>query len=202
MHDSPVTAATSSQHSFEGTALNALRLSSNTERVLFYHAAMGSPPVVTLTKALRAGILPTLPITAEMLTKTPPHTLATAEGHLDAHRQGIQSTQPTTVKHQSKPVLDNECSFPAVDTAKTPGARIVVKFYKAKDEIAIGPTGRLPNYTEWGGDYHVVFYHYDGNYIHVEFTKEYEQEGARRGIAPRACILYRPRHGRLLCATG
>jgi hypothetical protein len=92
-----------------------------------------------------------------MLTKTPPHTLATAEGHLDAHRQGIQSTQP-------KPVLDNECSFPASETAKTPGASIVVQFYDTKNETDIDPAGRLPIHTELGGDYHVVFYHYDGNY--------------------------------------
>jgi hypothetical protein len=42
----------------------------------------------------------------------------------------------------------------------------------AKCELDIDPTGRLPIHTEWGGDYHVVFYHYDANYIHVEFAQD------------------------------
>jgi hypothetical protein len=138
-------------------ALNALRLSSNAERVHFYHAAMGSPPEVTLTKALSAGILPTLLITAELVRKTQPQTLATAEGHLDAHHQGIQSTQtkPTAVKH--KQIIDEICSFPDVDTAKPPGASIIVNIYEAKKEIDIDPAGRLPTSTQWGGENHVVF---------------------------------------------
>jgi hypothetical protein len=31
--------------------------------------------------------------------------------------------------------------------------------------------GHLPIHTEWGGDYHVVMYHY-ANYIQVEFAKD------------------------------
>jgi hypothetical protein len=42
----------------------------------------------------------------------------------------------------------------------------------AKREVDIDPTGRLPIHTEWGGDYHVVFYHHDSNYIYVEMAKD------------------------------
>jgi hypothetical protein len=69
-----------------GTALVALSLTSNAQRVGFYHAALGSPPVATLLTALRANILPTLPIDIDMVRKAPPTTMATAERHLDARR--------------------------------------------------------------------------------------------------------------------
>jgi hypothetical protein len=51
----------------DGTALVALSLTSNAQRVGFYHAALGSPPVATLLTALRANILPTLPIDIDMV---------------------------------------------------------------------------------------------------------------------------------------
>jgi hypothetical protein len=69
-------------------------------------------------------------------------------------------------------MIDEQCSFFAVDAAKPPGASIMVQVYDAKKEIDIDPSGRLPIHTEWGGEYHVVFYHYDGNYIHVELAKD------------------------------
>jgi hypothetical protein len=60
-----------------------------------------------------------------------------------------------------------------------------VQFYNAKDEIYVDPTGRLIIHTEWGGDYHVVFCHYDGNYIHVDFAKDRTKKTlaeVRRGL--------------------
>jgi hypothetical protein len=91
--------------------------------------------------------------------------MATAEGHLDARRQGIQSTRPPAVE-------DPECSFPVGNIRHAPGAAISVMISPAKREVDIDPTGRLPIHTEWGGDYHVVFYHHDSNYIHVEMAKD------------------------------
>jgi hypothetical protein len=165
-----MTAATQTQRSNAHT-LNALRLPSNADRVRFYHAAMGSPPVVTLTKALSAGILPTLPITAKLVRGTQPQTLATAEGHLDAHRQGVQSTRPKPTEERHQQIVDEVCSFPDVDTVRPPDASIILKVYDTKKEIDIDPAGRLPISTEGGGEYHVILYHYDSNYIHVELAK-------------------------------
>jgi hypothetical protein len=73
-----------------------------------------------------------------------------------------------------------------VDTARPPGASIIVKIYEAKKEIDIDPAGRLPIATE-GGEYHVIFYHYDANYIHVELAKNRSKkeltEALHRGLA-------------------
>jgi hypothetical protein len=141
----PMTTAAQTQRR-NAHALNALRLSNNAERVRFYHAAMGSPPVVTLTKALSAGILPTLPITAELVRKTQAQTLATAKGHLDAHRQGVQSTRPrpteerhftglasdqkllngtNVIKHKKTSSWEREVREPRANVVMTPSHEIL-----------------------------------------------------------------------------
>jgi hypothetical protein len=148
---------------------------------------MGSPPVVTLKRHCGNGILPTLPITDSMLTKTPPHSLATAEGYLDAHRQGVQSTRPKPTEERHQQIVDEFCSFPDVDTARPPGASIIIKVYDAKKEIDIDLAGRLPISTEGGGEYYVVFYYYYANYIHVKLAKNRSNkeliEALHRGLA-------------------
>jgi hypothetical protein len=184
-----------------GTVIVAQSLTSNAQRVGFYHAALGSPPVATLLTALRANILPTLPIDIDMVRKAPPTTMATAKGHLDARRQGIQSTRPPAVE-------DPECSFPVGDIRHTPGAAISVMISPAKCEVDIDPTGRLSIHTEWGGDYHVVFYHHDSNYIHVETCWHpccYSRETRAERILGTACagrILHRPGAGSLPLLRG
>lgn len=61
--------------------------------VKFHHAALGSPPTVTLLQALRRGYLNNLPLTYKMVSANMPITEATAKGHLDLTRQGQHSTK-------------------------------------------------------------------------------------------------------------
>ena len=64
------------------------------EFVAFTHATLGSPTISTLLHALRNGYLAKLPrLTARMVTANPPNSMATARGHLDLLRKGIQSTK-------------------------------------------------------------------------------------------------------------
>ena len=61
--------------------------------IQFTHAALGSPAISTLTQAVRRGYLHSYPcLTSAMLATHPPLSMATAKGHLDQHRQGLQST--------------------------------------------------------------------------------------------------------------
>ena len=65
------------------------------EFVQFVHASFGSPPISSFLKAIRAGYLGNYPrLTAAMVAKNPPVSMATAKGHLDLIRQGQHSTQP------------------------------------------------------------------------------------------------------------
>ena len=80
-------------------ACAAYALSSDADFVKFTHAALGSPSLTTLAKAVRRGYLKSYPrLTSVMLAAHPPVTIATAQGHLDQHRQGQNSTTvPTTI---------------------------------------------------------------------------------------------------------
>ena len=61
-------------------------------------ASFGSPAHSTLLRALRKGYLSTLSrFTSALFSKHKPNTVATAMGHLDRRRQGLDSTFPTPV---------------------------------------------------------------------------------------------------------
>ena len=63
------------------------------EIVAFYHAAMGSPTESTLIDAIRKNYVSLPGLTAELVAKFPPNSVATAKGHMDQFRQGHRSTQ-------------------------------------------------------------------------------------------------------------
>ena len=77
-------------------ANSALSLPSDKKYVQFMFASFGSPAISTLLRALRKGYLATLTrFTSALLSKHAPNTVATAMGHLDRRRQGLDSTKPT-----------------------------------------------------------------------------------------------------------
>lgn len=62
--------------------------------VLYHHRAFGSPVLSTFLKAIRAGYLASIPrLTATIVLRNPPFSLATSFGHLDACRKGLHSTR-------------------------------------------------------------------------------------------------------------
>ena len=62
------------------------------------YASFGSPAVSTLLRALRLGYLSTMPrFTSALLCKHRPNSLASAIGHLDRRRQGLDSTSSPPV---------------------------------------------------------------------------------------------------------
>jgi hypothetical protein len=65
------------------------------EAVAFYHATFGSPTHSTFERALRKGYLSCLEdvLTVAMIRRNRSLSEATAKGHLDLLRQGLQSTR-------------------------------------------------------------------------------------------------------------
>ena len=143
-----------------------LSLPSDKKFVHFSHASLGSPSISTLLRALRKGYLSTLPrLTSALLCKHTPNTEATAMGHLDRKRQGLDST--TSPVASSKPLTTittyeddiNDLS----DLADTDTTVYTKLFHTADFDL----TGRFPVPSAGARNiYHLVSC-FNG-YIHVE----------------------------------
>lgn len=94
------------------TAASAI-LRSDTDEAFatLIHTSLGSPALSTLLNAVRKSYLASYPrLTTNMITSYLSLTAATARGHLDQHRQGIDSTashdiseDPDTAEHPPSP---------------------------------------------------------------------------------------------------
>ena len=99
-----------------------ISLPSDKKFVEFTNASLGSPVQYTLLRAVRKGYLSTMPrLTSELLCKHPSNTVATAMGHLDRTRQGLDSTKAVSAS-PTEPVdtYDNDIA----DVPETSGAII------------------------------------------------------------------------------
>ncbi|KAI2496640.1 hypothetical protein MHU86_17843 [Fragilaria crotonensis] len=112
------------QHSYAAT-----HSATPAELVAFAHAALFSPALSTLTKALDRGYLPQcMGLTSQALRKHPPHSVATIKGHLDQTRK-IKGPlkQPHLYRLSHLPML-NSATRPTPFLSATPTtlARITV----------------------------------------------------------------------------
>jgi len=63
------------------------------QRVAYYHACLGSPPISTWCTAIDAGHLTTFPtLTSKQVRKYAPQSMATHQGHLDQTPSNLRST--------------------------------------------------------------------------------------------------------------
>ena len=138
--------------------------------VAFAHASLGNPTISTLLRALNRGYLSTFPrLTARMVTRNLPISLATARGHLDLTRQGLHSTRPAPAA-QANAITTN--ASPA-DTADDLHADRIDDIFSSDafcHVVALDPanhsdtTGRFPVQSRRGNNYVLVSV-YNG-YIH------------------------------------
>ena len=80
-------------------ALNVIirRDTATRDLIRYLHAACFSPPIKTFFEAVRRNQLITWPgLTPKLITKYLTPTIATAKGHLNQERQGLQSTKSTS----------------------------------------------------------------------------------------------------------
>ena len=139
------------------------------------HASFGSPVISTFQRAVRKGYLSTIPrLTSYLVSKHKPNSEATAKGHLDRRRQGLDSTtavsvfppKPGTSTAVDETTYDDDIqNIPDEATATIDDdSTVYVKLFYTADFDA---TSRFPIASSGSKySYHLVSC-YNGN-IHVE----------------------------------
>ena len=155
------------------------------DKVRWLHASLGSPPVPTFITALTQGYLRKHPskVTSKMVKANPPHSLATAKGHLKRIRSGLRSTKqrPKTAQAYCNVgqattelplILEAVTVHPnqePVDTLELPLDTVQVFTTLRYSDIHADLTGALPVPSHLDNMYILVFVM--NNYIHVEPMK-------------------------------
>lgn len=124
------------------------------ERVQFYHAAFGSPPVATFLHAIHRNYIRGIPdLTTKAVRANPPHSISTALGHLNLQRQGIRSTHSAPAPSPTHHIIINEPDLFISDPIQ------YNTFYS-------DATGRMPHPSRHGHQYLLISVH--NNFIHAE----------------------------------
>lgn len=149
---------------------NASHLSSDAAFVSFVHASLGSPVYSTFIHAIRSGYLSSWPrITPALVLANPPHTIATAKGHLNQHRQGVDSTKqsvPTIHPLDDTDADSDDIMIPQPPLTAESANHVYVKVFPLPHTISADLTGRFPVTAHSGAQY-VLISEMDG-YIHAE----------------------------------
>lgn len=141
---------------------SSARLTVDADFVLFVHALLGSPVYSTFLRAIRAGYLATWPrLTTAIVMAHPPHTLATAKGHLNQLRQGSDSTKTDA----TFPTPDEE-DLPQLPLTAESANHIYVKVVHLPHTVSSDLTGKFPVQADSGAQY-ILISEMDG-YIHAD----------------------------------
>ena len=131
--------------------------------IAFAHAAFGSPAISTFSRALARGYISTFPrLTSRLLDAHPPNALTTAQGHLDQHRQGQDSTQS-----RSTIVLPTNDALP--DRPPPSRTSIYIQCITSSHTAHSDMTGKFPVVSRTGNQYLLVSVL--DSYIHAEPMK-------------------------------
>ena len=150
----PLTTIPSPQTTPQTHEINAiLRLDkTKTELAQYFHAACFSPSTSTFLSAINQGFFTSWPgLTAKLIQKHLPPSIATAKGHLDQEQQNLQSTTKQT-QHEH---------FIAASTIEWD------TLSKSYSDL----TGRFPIQSYQGNSYIFLLYHNKSNAILVEPLK-------------------------------
>jgi hypothetical protein len=137
--------------------------------VAFHHAALFSPSLSTLERAIEKQYLPPLPgLTLATLRKYKPDLEATTMGHLDNVRKNTQSTKKRNKKPLSKEeppsqLEDQDDAFPQQQVARSHHCYLTTS--EPRQLVYTDQTGRFPIPSSAGNQYLLVAYDYDSNNI-------------------------------------
>ena len=146
----------------EHTANLAIHHELNADYVKFVHASFFSPAVSTFVNALRKNWLFNFPrITADMVSKNPPHSKATAMGHLNQIRQGLQSTKHVAYNSSNSDSPISDEVFSQDDSNQFTLATVHITGTNFSDA-----SGRLQVQSKHGNNY--LFVSTYNNYVHIE----------------------------------
>jgi hypothetical protein len=146
------------------SAAPVIRSQSDSERVRFYLAALGSPVFSTFLDALRTGILHLPHLTTEMARKNQHHSIKSAIGHLTQERQGLRSSFPTTETSPKPPPpgKPDQPAPPSDDDDDTLTCRLT----RYDDALFADYAGRFPMQSRRG--YQYVLLTTRRGYLHME----------------------------------
>lgn len=143
---------------------NSARLTDDAQFVLFAHASLGSPVYSTFIHAIRAGYLSSWPrLTTALALAHPPHTIATAKGHLNQKRQGVDSTKSILLP---LPDEELETATPQLPLSAESANHVYVKVVRLPHTVSSDLTGKFPVQADSGAQY-VLISEMDG-YIHAD----------------------------------
>jgi hypothetical protein len=150
----------------EHLANSAYHTSALPELVQFLHAACGSPVPSTWIRAIEQGHFATWPgLSANLVRKHLPKSIATVKGHLNQQRQNIRSTKPPPT---IEPITDLN---PPSDSPNARSHHVYAATSEITGQIATDLTGRFPSTSSRGNKDIFILYDYDSNAILAEPMK-------------------------------
>ena len=139
------------------------------EIIQYLHQSCCSPVQSTWIKAIDAGYFTTWPnLTAELVRKHLPKSVATEKGHLRQQRQGLRSTQTNVTP---TPIPNPMFSTTADEDPKVRTNWVYMKPIQMTGQIYSDQTGRFPVTSSRGNKYIMIVYDYDSNAILSEPLK-------------------------------
>jgi hypothetical protein len=171
---SPVTSISDSNNVHHDKCNSTISLPKVDELVAFAHAALFSPVLSTLEKALQSNFLLNFPgLTLDTLHRHPPHSKAMIMGHLDQTRQGTRSIQWNAVAPPSNDAtnVDDQDTFPASENPNERTHHCYTATIEITGQVYSDQTGCFVAPSDNGNQYLFVLYDYDSNSIHAEPMK-------------------------------
>ena len=121
----------------------------------YLHAAAFSPVPTTWIKAIQKGFFTSWPgLTAKVVGRYLPKSIATNKGHLDQTRKNVRSTQPK----------ETELTEPEGERLDHPTHQILASIEHV-GRVYTDQTGRFPVTSSSGHKYICILYAYDANAI-------------------------------------
>ena len=173
----PVPLAATNTLERDDVALSTIGYPQAAELVAYSHAALFSPALSTLEKALQRGFVrKNIPgLTAKTLRRHPPRSVATAKGHLDQTRKNARSTKSKpVVPTPSDSTPDHSTStddddFPAhAEKTHDCYAAVLHSLDEPTGRTYVDQTGKFPCTSSSCNNYVMVLYDYDSNAILME----------------------------------
>jgi hypothetical protein len=167
----PIKTNTKDQHHAPSNSI--YQTTTNRELIQFLHTACGSPVPSTWIAAINKGHFATWPgLTADLVRKHLPKSIATVKGHLNQHRKNVRSTKPKMAPTTDSPDPDTSPKQlePNVRTHHVYATSIIDPI-DPTGQIATNLTGRFPVTLSRGNKCIVVLYCFDSNAILTEPMK-------------------------------
>ena len=166
-HPQSKTWSTTINNARTGYASAAIRSQSSYDFVMLYHAIFGSPAASTFYRAVKNGWIVIDGLSPRKVHQNWPNSLATAEGHLQRTRRGLRSTRPKDANFSTPE--PNHADY--IDANDSPASEeFYIRTFSRKDAAFVDATGRYPEPSFDGFEYHLIFVY--KNYIHIELLAD------------------------------